>query len=383
MQKLLFLFLILLASSISYSQTDQKNKSQDLIPWSAPNWQTYQALGYNPETFKVPQGLQKSVDFWIKIYSKYTTHQGVFHIAGDTDQILEAIDLTAVYKNPQWSAVRRELEAERLIKRQKKFIAAKNKIDIKKIRLQMGLKDRMQEAIKLSGYYLPMMEKVFEEEKIPKELTRIVFVESSFNIFAQSKVGASGLWQIMPIVSKKFKYMSEAQDLRNHPLYATKLAARILKENYIILKSWPLAVTAYNHGVGSLSRLVKKYKSNDIGYLIDNVSSSKSFGFASRNFYATYLAALYVESHANLYFPEPIFRHKELEMRILKLTQKTDFTNLLAQFDDDLKKFKFYNPHIKSHYLKKGKKIPAGVVANLPKNDKVKIAHVIDENFEF
>lgn len=355
--------------------------NEGLSLWVPPNWQTYQAIGYDTNTFKVPEGLKKSVDFWIQIYTKYTTQQGVFHVAGDTDQILGDFDLTQVYANPQWGPVRRELEAEILIKRQKKLLASRFKIDVKKIRLQMGLKDRMQQAIKVSGYYLPQMEKIFEAEKIPKELTRVVFVESSFNIFAESKVGASGLWQIMPRVSKQFNYMQTAQDLRNHPIYATKLAAKIFKQNYQILKSWPLAITGYNHGVGSMSKLVKKYKSNDISYLIDNVGSSKSFGFASRNFYATYLAALYVESHANLYFPEPVYKYQELQVRAVKVIKPMPYHELLGYFGQDRLKLRLYNPHIKTSFLKPGKSLPAGVIANLPKadKDKVKVAGVVDE----
>ncbi len=377
--------LILFASLFSFSISSfaqQVVDKENLAMWVPPNWNTYQAMGYNADTFKVPDGLKKSVDFWIQIYTKYTTQQGVFHVAGDTDQILGDFDLTQVYANPQWGPVRRELEAEILIKRQKKLLAARHKIDVKKIRLQMGLKDRMEQAIKVSGYYLPQMERIFEQEKIPKELTRVVFVESSFNIFAESRVGASGLWQIMPRVSKKFKYISDAQDLRNHPIYATKLAAKIFKENYQILKSWPLAVTGYNHGVGSMSKIVKKYKSNDIAYLVDNVGASKSFGFASRNFYATYLAALYVESHANLFFPEPVYRYQELQVRAVKVVKPMPYQELLAYFNKDHKKLRLYNPHIKIKYLKAGKSLPKGVIANLPKEDKTQIAGVIDQETE-
>lgn len=375
--KLVLFALLFVSSSFSFAQLSVGNEG--MATWVPPNWQTYHAIGYDTNTFKVPDGLKKSVDFWIQIYTKYTTQQGVFHVAGDTDQILGDFDLTQVYANQKWSPIRRELEAEILIKRQKKLLASRFKMDVKKIRLQMGLKDRMQQAIKVSGYYLPQMEKIFEQEKIPKELTRVVFVESSFNIFAESKVGASGLWQIMPRVSRKFNYMQDAQDLRNHPIYATKLAAKIFKQNYQILKSWPLAVTGYNHGVGSMMKHVKKYKSNDISYLIDNVGASKSFGFASRNFYATYLAALYVESHANLYFPEPVYKYQELQVRSVKVVKPMPYHELLSYFGQDRLKLRLYNPHIKTSYLKAGKSLPKGVIANLPKEDKAKIAGVVED----
>lgn len=379
-KSLLIFFLLFLPSFKLFAQHEIDPSL--LTTWKPPQWNQDPAMGYNVNTFAVPEGLKKSVDFWISIYSKYTTQQGVFHVSGNTDQILAELDLTQVYAHPKWSNVRKHLEAELIIKRQKKLIAAQNKINLSQIRLQMGLKDRMQQAIKVSGYYLPQMEKIFEQEKIPKELTRVVFVESSFNIFAESKVGASGLWQIMPILSKKFNYLSEAQDLRNHPVYATKLAAKIFKENYQILKSWPLAVTSYNHGVGSMLKNIKKYKSNDISFLINNVDSNRSFGFASKNFYATFLAALYVESHANLFFPEPIYKYKELEIRSVKVVKPMPYKEMLTYFDNDETKLRLYNPHIKRKFLKAGQKLPIGSIANLPKENKTKVAEVIDTTIE-
>ncbi len=383
--RFLFTFIIgLFFVTVSYSRIYPVREPQSET-WTTPSLgqhSSYSSLGYDENTFVTPESLKPEVDFWIKIYTQYSTQQGVFHYAGDTEQILGEIDLSATYAHANWSLIRKEKEAELIVRRQKRLIAQKFKIkDIKKIRLQMGLKDRMQDAIRISGLYLPMMEKIFRERNLPLELTRVVFVESSFNIHAGSKVGASGLWQIMPVVSKKFSYISESQDLRNHPVYATQLAARIFKENYQILKSWPLAITAYNHGVGSLRKLTKKYDSNDISYLIENVSAKKSFGFASRSFYATYLAALYVERNANLYFAEPIYKESEMQISYFKLTKKIPYEKLLSLFDGDQQKVKDFNPHIKSKYLKPGRIIPAQVIVNVPKATPVRLAESQEISF--
>ncbi len=364
-----FLFFWLCVSVVLIDPAAAKVQRKPQTIWYPPIWTQAPNATFNERTFAVPESLKSEVDFWILIYTQYSTQQGVFHYVGDTSQILGEVDLSQVYANQKWSSVRKQLEAELVIRRQKRLLARKLKLrDETKIRLQMGLKDRMREAIKISGRYLPMMEKIFAERKLPLELTRVVFVESSFNILAGSKVGASGLWQIMPRVANQFNYISDAQDLRNHPMYATLVAAKIFKQNYQILKSWPLAVTAYNHGVGNLGKLIKKYKSNDIGFLIDNVSSKKTFGFASRSFYATYLAALHVERNTNLYFPEPIYKDDPLEITYLKLSKKIMYDDLLAVFNGDSTKLKFFNPHLRSKYLKLGKTIPAQVVVNVPKS---------------
>lgn len=347
---------------------------QDLSAWVAPEYGAYKAIGYYKGTFDTPESLKPDVDFWIRIYTQYTTQQGIFHLAGDTQKILGEIDLSSVFANPQWSNIRKELEAELLIKKARKKIALERKMNVRKIRLQMGLKDRMLLAIELSGLYLPMMEKIFRDKKLPLELTRMVFVESSFNIEAGSKVGASGLWQIMPRLARKFKFINVSYDNRNHPVYSTQLAAEILKENYQILKSWPLAVTAYNHGVGSLKKIVKKYKVRDIGYLAENVKARKSFGFASRNFYATFLAALHVEANASLYFPEPILRRRELVLNEVRIKKPLAYSKLLALFNDDRDRLKLYNPHLRSKFLKVGKTLPPRTLLCLPDEPKKRTA---------
>jgi membrane-bound lytic murein transglycosylase D len=356
-------------------------QESEVAYWSPPDFglKNSKAIGYETNTFKPPGALENDVQFWVDIYSKYTTHQGVFHLVGATDQILGEIDLTDVYSNQKWSAIRREKEAELIIRIQKRLIAKKLKIaNVKMIRLQMGLKDRMREAIKLSGLYLPQIEKIFAEQKLPMELTRLAFVESSFNILAGSKVGASGLWQIMPNVARKFNYITPTYDKRNHPYYSTLVAAKILKENHQILKSWPLAVTAYNHGVGSLKKIVKKYQSNDIGYLVENVKAKKSFGFASRNFYATFLAALYVEKNANLYFAEPIEKYSELKLKDFTLKKKLKYDDFIQLFGHDKKKMKFANSHIYSKFLKPGRFIPEKTLICLPSDSSGRLAEVLE-----
>jgi membrane-bound lytic murein transglycosylase D len=74
-----------------------------------------------------------------------------------------------------------------------------------------------------------------------------------------------------------------------------------LKENYEALDSWPLAITAYNHGRAGMARAVRETGSSDIGVIVKRYRGPL-FGFASRNFYAEFLAALAVERSYKDYF---------------------------------------------------------------------------------
>lgn len=343
--------------------TDFKNSQA----WNPPNYSNQKIENYNSKSFATPLPLKDEVQFWIKIYTQYTTKQGVFHLSGDTNHILGEIDLTDVYLNPQWGPIRREKESEILIERQRKNLAKKNNIkNAKSIRLQMGLKDRMETAIFESGKYLPMMEKIFAERGLPKELTRVVFVESSFNPLARSKVGASGLWQIMPAVGRKYKYLQKNYDKRDHPVYATKLAADIFKQNYNILESWPLAITSYNFGVGRMLKVRRKMGTTDATQIFESENVKKHIGFASRNFYATFLAALQVESQANLYFPEPFRIAKALKLNEIYLAKDTSYNELIKKYDLKPKQFLDMNVHVESRLLKTGQIIPKGTLISVP-----------------
>lgn len=138
--------------------------------------------------------------------------------------------------------------------------------------------------------YLPRMEQIFSSLGVPTRLTRLPFVESMFNFKARSRVGASGIWQFMPSTARLFIHVNDLVDERNAPIKATKAAAQLLLGNFRDLQSWPLAITAYNHGRVGMQRAIKQVGSADIDVIIEKYQSP-SFGFASRNFYSEFLAA--------------------------------------------------------------------------------------------
>ena len=59
-------------------------------------------------------------------------------------------------------------------------------------------------------------------------------------------------------------------DERKDPWYSTQAALSKLQDNYKMFKDWPLAITAYNCGAGSLSRTLKKSEKKDFWYLVEN-----------------------------------------------------------------------------------------------------------------
>ena len=294
-----------------------------------------------PEDFPLPEGLRTQVDFWKKVFTEYSENQVVIHDALYLDKIYAIVDVEPLAANGAddltlWKTrkLREKAEKEKIDRILQKLhtlrsapgsLSSEERViwdlfrDVnesdkfkrarERVRGQQGLRERFRRGLEVSRRYLPYMEEIFRREGLPVELTRLPFVESSFNVKAYSKVGAAGIWQFIPSSGRIYLRMNEVLDDRRDPLYATAGAARHLKDDYEVLGSWPLAITAYNHGRAGIARAVGAVGSHDLVTIIRRYHG-KAFGFASRNFYAEFVAALGVEKDHGRYFGNVAFEPK-------------------------------------------------------------------------
>lgn len=286
-----------------------------------------------PEDFPRPAALQQQVEFWKKIFGVYSSQQIVFHDDRYPNKILKVLDF-----RPLAMAGASNIEIERRMRSEEKRARAKlenmlwrvhkagtstagltaeelrlrqlfadtpgrNRYVLaqERIRSQRGLKEKTRNAVVISGRYMARMEAVFRSYGLPTELTRIPFVESSFNVKAYSKVGAAGMWQFMPSSARIYMRLNDVVDDRRDPWLSTEAAARHLRDDYRALQDWGLAVTAYNHGRGGVAKAARIAGSRDIADIVRRYSS-RTFAFASRNFYTEFLAAMDVERNYVQYF---------------------------------------------------------------------------------
>jgi len=161
------------------------------------------------------------------------------------------------------------------------------------IRVQQGLRERVTEGLYRAKRLLPRIVAILHEHQVPPELAALPLVESSFNPEARSKAGAVGLWQFIRSTGRKYLTISRKRDDRRDPIRATEAAAHLLRSNYAVLGSWPLAIVAYNHGHAGIQTASAVVGSKAIEDIVTRYSGSR-FGFASKNFYAEFLAALEV-----------------------------------------------------------------------------------------
>jgi membrane-bound lytic murein transglycosylase D len=163
------------------------------------------------------------------------------------------------------------------------------------IRFQSGIRNRFVEGLLRSVVYLSDMERIFADAGLPRELVLLPHIESSFNTKAYSKAGAAGIWQFMPATGRRFMRIDNRVDERMNVRLSTVAATTLLRENYEELGTWPLAITAYNHGTYGMKLAVETVGTTDFGTIVQRYDGPM-FGFASKNFYAEFLAALEANS---------------------------------------------------------------------------------------
>ncbi len=273
--------------------------------------------------FPQPAALDQAVAFWTRVYTEVDWDSGFIHDNRRLDVVYETLRLRPeAGRTAQRKAVRNAIKRYRGILRslaagkrrgltpeQQRILdlwgenpsARELKAAAKRLRFQRGQADQFRKGVVRAGAWEAKIRNILLQSGLPPELAALPHVESSYNPRAQSHAGAAGLWQLMRATGRRYLRVDHVVDERLDPLKASEAAAGLLQHNYSVLKSWPLAITAYNHGLSGVRRAVKKTGSQDIGVIVGRYNGRR-FGFASRNFYAAFLAALAVSEEPERYF---------------------------------------------------------------------------------
>lgn len=281
--------------------------------------------------FPVSPAMAARVRFWIRVFTEVSQHEALLHdrddlrvvydvVPYDTERSVEPV--RASYARLLASLAVDEIfplgvrdvssftppapERER-VHALFEAVAAARPIGYARamtnIRAQRGLKEIFADSLVRAELYLPEIRRVFAAAQLPSELAYLPHVESSFNPNALSRAGAAGLWQFTKDTADGRLRMTAGVDERFDPIRSSEAAAEHLARARSVLGSWPLAIASYNHGVAGIARARAAVGSDSLDDIIRGYDGA-SFGFASRNFYAEFLAAAHVAQHAAYYFPE-------------------------------------------------------------------------------
>jgi len=333
-----------------------------------------------------PASLEPNVAFWTRIYSEVDGDGGLLHDSRHLDVIYEVVRFP-----PGLSSRARERRTEALksrIRSTLRTLATGKRTGLtadeaavlsrwpegvsnatlreaaQRVRFQLGQADKFRAGVARAGAWREHIEKTLLEHDVPVELAALPHVESSFNPRAYSRVGAAGLWQFTRGTGRRYLRVDHVVDERMDPIRATVAAARLLRDNQQRLDAWPLAITAYNHGVAGMSRAVSQLGTDDISEIVERYSS-RTFGFASRNFYAEFLAALDVDHHAEQYFG-PIQAERPPVYRQVTLEHFYPATSLVSALGVDPEALREHNPALRPSIWNGAKYVPQGFELNIP-----------------
>ena len=339
-------------------------------------------------------GFEDRIDYWTQVFTRYGERDVVL---ADRDRACLVYDVLSFERSPrgsvrEWRSQKRQIDRKRKEIRgllddlrrhgaegEKKSLQHQELADLLRrcdcslstatlrslrnnIRAQRGIKEKFRDGIMRSGRFLGKMESIFQKHDLPTELVALPHIESSFNYQVRSSAGAAGIWQFMRSTGRYYLKISRYIDERLDPIQATEGAARLLKDNYRALGNWPLAITAYNQGKNGMLRAKRKHGPN----LLDIIDGyrSKYFGFAGKNFYAEFLAALRASRNHEDYFgsiqldtPRPtdqVVLDKGVHLGVL--TQEANLSRELLHS---------YNPALTRHAMRRNI-LPAGLQLQVP-----------------
>ena len=343
------------------------------------------------ESIPRPEGIQADVDFWIRVYTEVNTNEGFLH---------DERNLAVIYDTLKFGASTSSRERQRQVdERRDGHIATLRRIAAalpteegrnglseedqrvlalwgpsvspimlrdatQRIRFQLGQADRFKEGLIRSSSWETHIAETFANQGLPPELAVLPHVESSFNAAAYSKVGAAGLWQFMRSTGRRYMRVDDAVDERLDPYRSTEAAAQLLAYNYRVLGSWPLALTAYNHGAAGMRRAKETVGTDDF-VKINRTYNSRTFGFASRNFFPSFLAALTIDENPEKYFG-PLQRRPEQKFHEVTMPAYVRLTTLERTLEVDREQLRVLNPAWRPTIFQGTRLVPRGYRLRLP-----------------
>ncbi len=137
--------------------------------------------------------------------------------------------------------------------------------------------------------YFNLIDGIFAQYGLPKELKYLAVIESNLSANATSWVGAGGPWQFMPYTARDYGLVVQPGfDERRDYYKSTHAAARYLLALYKDLHDWLLVIAAYNGGPGRVHSAIRKSGSKNFWALQYNLPTE------SRNHVKKFIATHYI-----------------------------------------------------------------------------------------
>jgi len=221
----------------------------------------------------------------------------------------------------------------------------------KELLLTVGNRPQVILWLKRSRRYLPYIEKMLQENKMPEDLKYMVIAESALQPHVGSNKGAIGFWQILPDTGRKYGLkIDNAIDERRNLSASTRAAIRYLKELHEWMGSWTLAAAAYNMGEQGLAAEMMVQHTSDYYQLYLPLETQ-------RLVFRIISAKLILSDPAKFGFnlkDDEYYQPIEFDEMSIDCFQEVPISLIAKASDTHFKVIKDLNPEIRGHYLTEG-----------------------------
>ncbi|HEU5162394.1 MAG TPA: transglycosylase SLT domain-containing protein [Thermoanaerobaculia bacterium] len=206
-----------------------------------------------------------------------------------------------------------------------------------------GLRASIQESLTRSSKYRASIEKVLDQQGLPRALAWLPVIESAYIPTLTSRVGARGIWQFMPPTAREYGLRVDWWvDERADPEKSTKAAARYLKDLHRMFGGdWSLALAAYNCGPGRVERTLDREGVETFWELLERTALPKE----TRGYVPTFWATLRIVSDPASHGFE-LSPPAEPEVVEVPIEGPVSLRFVAEQAGVDAKSLKELNPHL-------------------------------------
>ena len=215
-------------------------------------------------------------------------------------------------------------------------------------------RERFQRYLDRGEPYREVIENILEENHVPADLYYLGLIESGFDFRAKSHAKAVGVWQFMRTTGKLYGLnVDRYQDERRDPIRATEAAAKHLRDLFREFKSWNLALSAYNAGVGRIRGAIKRGGTHDFWELV----ARKKLPRETMEYVPKFLAARYIGEHPELFAFYINEEKKYPNVELVQVPSPVTFEKIEKTCKLPMGTLSFVNPHYLQGFTHPAKKV--------------------------
>jgi membrane-bound lytic murein transglycosylase D len=204
--------------------------------------------------------------------------------------------------------------------------------------LQTIARKPFERYLSRSGKYIPLMEKIIKEGRLPHDIVYLPLIESGFNCKAYSWAHAVGPWQFISSTGRLYNLKRNAwYDERRDFVKSTYAACDFLKFLYDKFGDWLLALAAYNGGPGRVERAIQNQNTKDFWKL--------DLRKQTEDYVPLYLAATIIAKDPQKYGFEVEYEIP-VEFDVINLEKTTDLKAIAQALNVSVDTIKELNPEL-------------------------------------